>query len=138
MSKQQEKNKAVVRQLFAAIDAKDKERFLKAEHPDFSLAFTGIEKPLGREDHFAMALMHSQAYSDMKHQPEFQLAEGDYVVTKGTITGTNDGTYHGRPATHRKIWVPFVCICKMKEGRIVAIDSMFDQMAEQKQLYGQE
>lgn len=138
MNDQLEQNKAVVRQLFDAIDAKDKESFLQAEHPEFSLAFTGVAEPLDRESHFAMALMHGRTYSDMKHQPEFQLAEGDYVVTKGIITGTNDGAYQGHPATGRRIRVPFVCICQMKEGRIIAIDSMFDRMAEREQLYGME
>ena len=131
-----EMNKKCVRDLFEAIDSKNKEKFMECEHPDFALTFPGYDKVLDSEGHWQMAGMHGTAYSDMKHIPEEQYAEGDYVVTFGHITGTNDGPYHGKPATKNAINIRFVTICKMKEGKIVSIDSMFDSMAEYEQLYG--
>lgn len=137
MNKVYEQNKRTVRALFRAIDEKDKDRFMAAEHPDFSLQFPGLAEPLRREGHWQMALQHGQAYSNMQHIPEFQIVEANYVVTKGIITGTNDGSYHGRPATYRKIRVPFICICTMKDGKIIAIESLFDTLAEYNQLYAE-
>lgn len=133
---QLELNKKVVVDLFAAIDAGDKEKFMECEHPDFALQFTGIDGILDREGHWKMAGMHGTAYSDMAHIPEFQVAEGDVVITRGRIEGTNDGPYHGRPATGNKINIKFACTAYFKDGKIINIDSMFDTGAEYQQLYG--
>lgn len=133
---QLELNKETVRKLFAAIDANDKEAFIACEHPEFSLQFTGFDKPMDREQHWEMAGMERKAFPDMHHIPEYQVAEGDQVVTRGHIEGTNLGDHFGKPATGKKINITFINFCTMKDGKIYRINSVFDEMAQHVQLYG--
>jgi predicted ester cyclase len=43
------------------------------------------------------------AFSDYHAEVEEVVAEGDKIVARVQWTGTQDGPYQGRPATHRKL-----------------------------------
>ena len=46
-----------------------------------------------------------------------QVAEGDLVTTRKTITGTHTGTLLGIPATGRKVDIDVIDIVRVKDGR---------------------
>ena len=51
---------------------------------------------------------------------EFQVAEGERVVTRHTITATHQGEYLGVPPTGKRVTITNVCIDTVRDGRIVA------------------
>ena len=127
-------NKMLVKQLFAAIDVGDEAAFMALLHPDHYVEISGSQRIPSREKHWQMAQGHKSVYSDMHHIPEMQYAEGDQVVTRGRITGTNDGPYYGNPPTGKKIDIAFINICRIVDNRICGIYSLFDLDMERKQL----
>ena len=129
-----EKNKEVVRNLFASIDRLDFDAVMEILHPDHKLEYPGNDELISREGHCKLIEAHHVGYSDMKHIPEQQISEGDWVVTRGTITGTNDGPLHGNPPTGRKVNVPFINISRIVDGRICGTFTLLDVVANQKQL----
>jgi predicted ester cyclase len=77
-----------------------------------------------------------KAFSDAKIDPTKQWAAGDYVVTTGTLGGTNDGNMPSMKLkkTGKKVSVPFVQIDKIEGGKIKTTWLFYQSMAFMKQL----
>jgi len=58
------------------------------------------------------------AFPDLSTRMDFQLAEGDRVVTFKTLSGTHMGQFYGIPATRRRVKYPFVDILRVIDGKI--------------------
>jgi predicted SnoaL-like aldol condensation-catalyzing enzyme len=56
---------------------------------------------------------------DMQVKVNFIMAEGDFVTTQITTTGTNTGSIYGRPATNKKFEINGVDIIRFKNGKAV-------------------
>jgi limonene-1,2-epoxide hydrolase len=71
--------------------------------------------------------------------PEFEVTialtvvRGDVVVFQGHFGGMNSGVVYGQPATHKRMWTPFVQIVKLRDGKIISVQDFWDkgQMVQQ-------
>ncbi len=77
-----------------------------------------------------------KAFSDLKLDVTSQWAAGDYVVTVGTINGTNDGDMKMMKLkkTGKKVSVPFLQLDKLEGGKIKASWIYYQAMTMMQQL----
>jgi steroid delta-isomerase-like uncharacterized protein len=71
---------------------------------------------------------------DMKCTIHEQIAEGDKVVTRKTLSGTNTGDLFGVPATGKHIDLQVIDILRIKDGKLVEHWNIVDQMGLMQQL----
>jgi steroid delta-isomerase-like uncharacterized protein len=65
------------------------------------------------------AAMYREAFPDTHFEIEAQISEGDYVVTRWTATGTQEGELMGMPATGKHVTVTGITIDRFEDGKIV-------------------
>lgn len=59
------------------------------------------------------------AFADLQVVIHEQVAEGDLVTTRKTISGTHTGALMGIAPTHRKVAIDVIDIVRVKNGRYV-------------------
>jgi steroid delta-isomerase-like uncharacterized protein len=59
------------------------------------------------------------AFPDLRVTVEDQVAEGDKVVTRSTISGTHKGEFMGIPASGKSFSIGAVAIFRIEDGKIV-------------------
>ncbi|MCW3062045.1 MAG: hypothetical protein JWQ02_3866 [Capsulimonas sp.] len=74
------------------------------------------------------------AFPDMNWTVDEQVAEGDTVVTRFTLTGTNSGNFMGMPATGKAINVWGVVIDVVRDGLFAESRMLLDMPALMGQL----
>jgi predicted ester cyclase len=123
MSTIQEKNKeTVIRFNKAFIEQGDVQAFEELVAPDFvnrSAATLGI--PAGRDGirDYILNVLH-KALTEVKVEIYDQIAEGDTVVTRKSISGIQVGAFLDRPATNQRIVMHLIDIVILKDGKYVA------------------
>lgn len=73
----------------------------------------------GREGMKAFVTTYRSAFPGYDCLIEDQIAEGDTVVTRWTVRGTQDGELMGIPPTGKRVSVPGVVIDRLADGRLV-------------------
>lgn len=58
-------------------------------------------------------------FPDLKIAVDQQVASGDLVAQYGTLSGTNTGSFMGKPATGKFVQMPWMDMYRIKDGRIV-------------------
>lgn len=117
---EQEKNKAVVTRFNKEfIEKGDLHTFGELVPEDFvnRSAFAAGISP-GREGvrDYIINVLH-KALSDISVEIHEQIAEGDTVVTRKTITGMQTGEFMGRPATGNRLSMHLIDIVKLRNGK---------------------
>jgi steroid delta-isomerase-like uncharacterized protein len=69
------------------------------------------------------------AFSDYHGELQDLVAEGDKVVVRVQWTGTQDGPYQGRPATHNKLIFSTADFFRIENGRIAERWDVVDTLA---------
>jgi predicted ester cyclase len=80
-----------------------------------------------------MTVLH-QAYPDLHVSVEDVIAEGDKVVGRNVVTGTNRGELMGRPPTGKGVRYNEIFIFRFAGGRIVEIWGVVDVLSQLQQL----
>ncbi len=106
----------------------------EAYAPDVVGHFAGNPAPLNLAAMRQMLDMFYQAFPDLHHTFEDQIAEGEKVVTRATFHGTHQGTFQGIPATGKKIAVEATLIDRIVDGKFVEHWSNMDTMGLMQQL----
>lgn len=78
--------------------------------------------------------LYKSAMPDLHFKIEQEIAEGDYVVSRITASGTQTGALPGIPATGKKTTVSGIVIGRFKDGKQVEGWSIFDQLGMLQQL----
>ena len=99
-----EESKAVIRHFLEALDRHDFAGL--TEHP-------GLQQVLERHP-----LMRA-AFPDLQHKIEHQIAEGDTVATRVTMTGTHRGPFMGVAATNKRMSWSVLLMDRVVDGKIV-------------------
>ncbi len=73
-------------------------------------------------------------FPDKRNTIDFQIAEGNMVVTRGVTHGTHRGDFEGITATGRRIAVPWVIITEFGGGKIASDWEIYDVLAVMQQL----
>jgi steroid delta-isomerase-like uncharacterized protein len=60
-----------------------------------------------------------QAFADQLHTVHDQIADGDRVIERWTMTATHAGEFMGIPATGRRVTLTGIDISRVEDGRIV-------------------
>jgi steroid delta-isomerase-like uncharacterized protein len=74
------------------------------------------------------------AFPDLKFDIEDILAEGEKVVVRYTIKGTNHGSYMGVPPTGKKISLTGISIYKILGAKLVESWGVYDRASLMQQL----
>ena len=128
-----EENKAAIREFFEQVwNAGDEaaiERFIAAEaagnDPDFGI---------GREGFKQQWRNWRQAFPDLHFEVEELVAEGDTVVSRWTLTGTQTGEFLGIAPTGRKIRVAGMSLDHLKDGVLISGFDGWDNLGLRQQL----
>jgi predicted ester cyclase len=99
-----EEGKAVIRRFLDALDRHDFADL--SEHP-------GLQQILERHP-----LMRA-AFPDLQHKIEQQIAEGDTVATRVTMTGTHLGSFMGVAPTNKRVSWSVLLMDRVVDGKIV-------------------
>jgi len=132
-----EENKAVVRRYFE--EAWNKQNLNVVDEiiaPDLlDHEVDGSEQKSGPEDVKSyLAGYYLKALPDVDITVEFQIAEGDMVLTYVTVRGTHQGELLGVPATGNPIEVTGMSVDRIERGKIVEAWVSWDQLGLLKQL----
>ena len=132
-----EENKAVVRRYFE--EAWNKQNLDVVDEiiaPDLlDHEVDGSEQKSGPEDVKSyLAGYYLKALPDVDITVEFQIAEGDMVLTYVTVRGTHQGELLGVPATGNPIEVTGMSVDRIERGKIVEGWVSWDQLGLLKQL----
>jgi len=125
-----EENKAVVQRLFDAINNGRLDELAQVVTPDVvdhnAVIFMQSEGPGGVEEGIRMLL---QGFPDLRLSTQELLAEGDQVVARFTMSGTNTGDYRGLPApTQQYFESEAIAILRIADGRVAELWGTADRL----------
>ncbi len=78
--------------------------------------------------------IHRTGYPDMHFEVEDQLAEGDKVVSRCTLTGTHRGEWVGIPPTGKRVSIETISIQRWRGGKMVEAWLAMDMLGWMQQL----
>jgi ketosteroid isomerase-like protein len=131
-----EENKAVVQRLFDAINTGSLDELRHVVAPDVvdhnAVIFMQPDGPGGVEDGIRMLL---QGFPDLRLTTQELLADGDQVVARFTLSGTNTGDYRGLPApTNQHFESEAIAILRVADGRVTELRGTADRLGMLTQL----
>jgi steroid delta-isomerase-like uncharacterized protein len=131
-----EENKALVRRFFEEFVTKGDEslvdELIAGDFVDHNPQGPNIAP--GREGVKQVFSGRRSAFPDAAVTVDDQVAEGDKVVSRLTITGTNQGEFMGIPATGKSFSMGAVAIFRIEDGKIVERWGETDFMGMMQQL----
>lgn len=135
---QEAANKAVARRLRDVVNTGDLELISRMIDEDFEPDVV-IRTPLpldvtGREAIKRVWVTLLRAYPDLQLTIEDLIAEGDKVVSRNSVTGTNLGDYLGRPPTGKPVTYSEIFIFRLVNGRVAETWGVVDVLAQMRQL----
>src|SRR5262245_37252595 len=101
--------------------------------PKYSLHFPGYP-PMDVEGHKMLISAFHAGFPDMHITVEDQVADGDRVTNRLTVTGTHSGDFQGIPATGRKVSIPAINIMRFEGEQIVELRGVLDVMGLMQQI----
>ncbi len=129
-----EENKTIVRRFYDAYNANDLDAAEAALAENFQFHNPTPGLPPGRAGYRLGGEMFARAFPDHNSTIEVQVAEGDWVVTRGMFSGTHQGDMPGLPTTGKRMNVPYLAMDRVEHGKIVERYEQFDQMMMLQQL----
>jgi len=134
-----DENKAVVQRWFSEVvsrgDMSSLDAICAVCLPDFEM-IRGVVEPAPQGISGLKDLITSlrTAFPDLEATVEEQVAEGDKVVSKVTMSGTHEGEFMGIPATGKPFTVPGVSIWEVRGGQLISEWVNWDSMGMMQQL----
>ena len=112
-------NKAILRRLFEKIynqgDLQAADEIMAADFVNHNPA---PGEAAGREGFKAFVAYLRRAFADFQITVEDQIAEGDKVVTRFTISGRHAGEFAGFPPSGKLVSVPAMALHRIVDGQI--------------------
>ncbi|MFI6742602.1 ester cyclase [Nonomuraea sp. NPDC050451] len=135
---QEARNKETYHRFHEAVNSGDLEIISKAIdeyiHPDgrfHPAQQTDVTAVQAQKRIWAILL---RAFPDIHVTVEDLLAEGDKIVARQTVTGTNSGEYRGMPPTGKSVTYNEIFIARFADGRITDIWGVVDVYSQLQQL----
>jgi steroid delta-isomerase-like uncharacterized protein len=134
-----DENKAVVQRWFTDVvsrgDMSSLDAICAVCHPDFAMV-TGVVDPAPKGIDGLKGLITSlrTAFPDLSATVVEQVAEGDKVVSRVTMSGTHQGEFMGIPATGKPFTIPGVSIWEVRGGQLISEWVNWDSMGMMQQL----
>jgi steroid delta-isomerase-like uncharacterized protein len=113
-----EQNKALVRKSYELMSQKNIDGALSLCSPNF--VDHALRPGMGQGIEGTRQFFHMQftAFPDMQATLEDIIAEGDKVVTRMTLRGTNTGPFMGMPPTGKSATWSFIDIFRIADGKL--------------------
>lgn len=132
-------NKAVVRRWFDEVISRGDMGALDAIcaecHPQFAVIRGVIEPaPLGMSGLKSLITSLRSAFPDLHAEVEEQIAEGDKVVSRVTMRGTQRGEFNGMPATGKSFTISGVSVWEVRGNLLIQEWVNWDALGMMQQL----
>jgi predicted ester cyclase len=115
-----ETNKAVVRRFYErVVNTGDISILESLLSPDYTERHDGVVYAVGIDGAKNHVLGVRQTYPDLQLTIERQIAEGEWVATCATATGTHAGAWLGMKPTGKRVTYTVVNVDRVVDGRIV-------------------
>jgi len=128
-----EDNKALVRRFFAEYQQGNLDGAEEVLAANFVHHQPGSASQ-NREAYKQLGSVFLTAFPDMQWIIEDQVAEGEKVATRLTISGTHRGELMGIPPTGKQVSCTEIAIDRLADGKIVERWNLFDMMSMLQQL----
>jgi steroid delta-isomerase-like uncharacterized protein len=125
-------NKAIARRFVEASVISDPAPVTTLLAPDFVAHQPG--RTQNREEFVRHLTTFLNAFSESYFDIEQQIAEDELVVTRGTWGGTHSGRFQGLPPTGKQVAINAVLVDRIKDGKIVEHQGLFDTLSMLQQL----
>ena len=112
------RNKQVIRDLVAALDAGDLDAIERFYAPDYVDHGRSSINASGRDAERESLAAMQQAFPDARHAIDDLIAEGNRVVARISARGTHTGELFGLPPTGKVVASTAVAIYRIEGGRI--------------------
>lgn len=134
-----DENKAVVQRWFSDVvsggDMSSLDAICAVCHPQFAMIQGVIEPaPQGLPGVKALITSLRTAFPDLNATVDEQIAEGDKVVSRVTMSGTHQGEFMGMPATGKSFTIPGVSIWEVRGDMLISEWVTWDSMSMMQQL----
>ena len=126
--------KAVVREYYSRLDREDLEGALEVVSQDLKWNFSGIPEAVTIEALPGNIRSFHEAFPECSHRIDRQMVEGDWVTTLLTFSGVHKGEFMGVAPTGNKVKVRGINMHQIKEGKIIAGDSVVDMLSLMQQI----
>jgi predicted ester cyclase len=127
-----EQNMEVVRRCYAAAAAGDAATLETILDPGFVIH--APEDHHGVDGLLEMVAPVKMGLPDLKVTIDAQFADGDYVTTRFTASGTHDGNLFGTPATGRDVALSGITLSRCASGRIAEEWELVDALGVLQQI----
>ena len=134
-----DENKAVVQRWFSEVvsrgDMACLDDICAVCHPQFVMVRGVVEPaPQGIDGLKGIISSLRTAFPDLTATVDEQIAEGDKVVSRVTMSGTHQGEFMGIPATGKSFTIPGVSIWEVRAGQLISEWVNWDSMSMMQQL----
>ncbi len=135
----EQENIQVVQKWVEALNAHDVSRFDEYRAPGYLFDVPDFPGPVGVDEEIVYTRGIFQAFSDLHFDPKRTIAQGDFVVVNGVMTGTHDGPMamsNGQtlPATGKKGAIAVSNTFELADGKIVRNSLYYDNLGMMVQL----
>lgn len=112
-------NLKLIRQVFDAWNAHDPERYVKLLDEKWAVESDTLPATMSGRD-AARQFMHTyvSAFPDLHFELTQTLSEGEYVVTRWTVTGTHRGELMGMAPTQKRTVTRGCTVAHVKNGKV--------------------
>lgn len=94
----------------------------------------GDSQSMSRDQFKLIATASTVAFPDLKVTVHAQVAEGEFVVTRWSATGTHLGDFMGKGPTGKPVHIKAIHIHQVADGRICHLWEQIDLLSLTKQL----
>lgn len=127
-------NKTIVRRFFTEYHRGNLDGAEEVLAANFVHYQAGMPAPQNREAYKQLGSAFLMAFPDMQGVIEEQVAEGDKVVTRLTISGTHRGELLGIPPTGKRVTFPTIVVDRLAGNKIVDRWNLLDTLGMMQQL----
>ena len=121
-------NKELALRFYAALSSDDIDSFDEFMAPDLVDRDPLPGQPAGLAGFKAGMLGFRTAFPDLQARAEDVIAEGDRVVARIVVTGTNSGSLFGQPPTGKAVTLSAIDIWRVADGRLAEVWHIEDML----------
>jgi predicted ester cyclase len=129
------KNKVIIEKVYRIFSGGNLDELEKFINPNFAEFYKDPRiEGSGLEYLKNLMRMNREAFPDIKFTINEILTDGDKSVVYSTLTGTNMGSFMGKPATNRSVNLDGIDICEIINGKLTQHWGVWDNLKLLQQL----
>jgi predicted ester cyclase len=129
-----EANNYVVRNYYAALEKNGVQATRPFLAVDFTACVAGLPWRLNRTEYEQFGAIFSRAFEGLQHEIYDLVGEGDKIVARIQLTGTQVRSFQGVPPTYRTISISMAAFFTLEKRKITHLQVIYDQLGLLQQL----